>query len=192
MEPIRTRPAPPCSLKKTLSAPIGETEGLRGKVRTVKLPLTPQRAGRRLLLVLGMTGSAVLLASPVGAHPGPVDTSGGHYCTAAQNASNLCAPPTYHRHGADGTQIVVTPGPEAAQLTGAQPATTATTAPAGVIPTTPPAPVAEAAPPLAQTGPMSWGVAFVGIGLAIGGAMALAVHRRIPLPVVLELDRSGA
>jgi len=148
--------------------------------------MQPLTGRSRLWLAAGTAFTALLLGSPAGAHPGPVDSSGGHYCTAAQNASNLCAPPTYHRHGADGTQIVVTPGPEAAQLTGTQAETTATTAP-GVIPPAAPTPVP--AQPLAQTGPMSWGVASIGIGLALAGVMALVAHGRLPLPVVLELDR---
>lgn len=151
----------------------------------MKLPSLQPPAGRaRFWAVSGVAFTALLFGSPAGAHPGAVDSSGGHYCTAAQNASNLCAPPTYHRHGADGTQIVVTPGPEAAQLTGTQ---TAATTPPGVIPPAAPAPVP--AQPLAQTGPMSWGVASVGIGLALAGVMALLAHGRLPLPVVLELDR---
>lgn len=148
----------------------------------MKLPIS-------LVLFLFALGAGAALA---GAHPGPVDSSGGHYCTAAQNASNLCAPPSYHRHDADGTQIVVTPGPEAAQLTGAQPAGAPTTAVPGVVPpvtAVTAAPAATPAAPLAQTGPLSPSIAIGGIGLALVGFLALGAHRKIPLPVVLELDR---
>lgn len=154
----------------------------------MQLPPCRSSLFRRLVAIVVGLAATLLVALPAGAHPGPVDTSGGHYCTAAQNASNLCAPPTYHRHGADGTQIVVTPGPEAAQLTSGQPAPPVTAAPTA----TDPAPVAAPAAPLAHTGPMSWSIALGGLALALAGAIALLGHRRIPLPVILELDRHGA
>lgn len=158
--------------------------------RSNRAPLWPKPA-RRAATLGGFALGALLLASPAGAHPGPVDSSGGHYCTAAQNASNLCAPPTYHRHDQSGTQIVVTPGPEAAQLTQTQPDPTQAPAPGTPVPVPVPVPVAAPAPaaPLAHTGPMSWGVALTGIGLGVAGGLALFAHRRMPLPVVLELDR---
>src|SRR5687768_7115182 len=92
----------------------------------MRLPRTPmKRAGALIAAAAGASAVVALVVSAqAGAHPGPTDTSGGHYCTQAQNASGLCAPPTYHRHDADGDIRVVTPGPEAAQLT-SQPATDA-------------------------------------------------------------------
>src|SRR5688500_5644741 len=117
----------------------------------MRLPRTLTRAGGLAAVTAAASALVVLLViSEAGAHPGPTDTSGGHYCTQAQNASGLCAPPTYHRHEADGDIRVVTPGPEAAQLTG-QPATdasgqpftpggTPTTAPPAAAPTAAPAP----------------------------------------------------
>lgn len=156
------------------------------------LPPTPKRAGLAVLLAIAATGLVALTVSATaGAHPGPVDTSGGHYCTQAQHASGLCRPPTYHRHEEDGNIRVVTPGPEAAQLTGQQggqpftPGSTPTTAPA----TTTPPPGSPAAAPLADTGPIDMGFALVGVLLSALGLMALVAHRRIPLPVILELDR---
>jgi hypothetical protein len=158
------------------------------------------RAAGRAALVATLGGGALLLAVPAGAHPGPVDNSGGHYCTAAQNASNLCAPPTYHRHDESGNQVVVTPGPEAAQLTSGQPAqpfdpANPATAPSTVPPATTPPPAVTPAPapaPLAQTGPMSWSVAMFGAALAATGLAAVGLNRRMPLPVILELDRRPA
>ena len=157
----------------------------------MRLPRNPRRAGA---LAAVAASAARAISSQAGAHPGPVDTSGGHYCTAAQNASGLCAPPTYHRHDEGGNIRVVTPGPEAAQLTGqqgtAQPfnpdGTPATTAPA-------PAPAPAAAPPpapLADTGPIDMQVALFGAGLFGAGLAALYANRRIPLPVILEFDRT--
>lgn len=152
----------------------------------------PGGRGRTGLATALMFCGAVALSAPAAAHPGPVDSSGGHYCTAAQNASNLCAPPTYHRHDESGTQIVVTPGPEAAQLTQANP-TQAPAPGAAPTPAPAPAPVAQTPPPapapLAHTGPMSWGVAAAGLALGMAGVLAMVAHRRIPLPVVLEFDR---
>lgn len=133
---------------------------------------------------------AVLFSSQAGAHPGPVDTSGGHYCTQAQNASGLCAPPTYHRHDPNGGIRVVTPGPEAAQLTGQPADPTAPTAPPAGTPTT--APPAPAPAPLANTGPMDLRIAAFGSFLLALGVTAVTIHHRIPLPVVLELERRAA
>ena len=138
---------------------------------------------------------ALVVSTHAGAHPGPTDTSGGHYCTQAQNASGLCAPPTYHRHDPDGDIRVVTPGPEAAQLTG-QPATDGSTQPfteGRTSPTTAPAPAARpGAAPLPNTGPIDLRIAVLGFGLFGMGVVALTANRRIPLPVVLELERPAA
>ena len=165
----------------------------------MRLPRTSKQAGGLAgAIVAGAALTALVISSQAGAHPGPVDTSGGHYCTQAQNASGLCAPPTYHRHDEGGNIRVVTPGPEAAQLTGQQGA--ATTAqpftPGGApAPTTaPPAPApAPATPPpaapLADTGPIDMQVALFGAVLFAAGLAALVAHRRIPLPVILEFDR---
>lgn len=153
---------------------------------------------RSALAVAAVAASALvalLVSSQAGAHPGPVDTSGGHYCTQAQNASGLCAPPTYHRHDPDGDIRVVTPGPEAAQLTGQQAGTTAQPFTPGGTPTTaPPAttPPAPGAAPLPNTGPMDLRIAVFGFLLAAFGMAALAAGRRVPLPVVLELERPQA
>lgn len=163
----------------------------------MRLPRTPiQRPGA--LTAAAVVASALLsllLSGQAGAHPGPVDTSGGHYCTQAQNASGLCAPPTYHRHDADGGIRVVTPGPEAAQLTGqqtdptaAQPAPGATATTVAPPPTTTPPPPPAAAP-LPNTGPIDMRVAVFGFLLSAAGLLAVAAHRRIPLPVILELER---
>lgn len=167
----------------------------------MRLPGTP--FGRVGALVAAAAAASALVAlvisTQAGAHPGPVDTSGGHYCTQAQNASGLCAPPTYHRHDEGGNIRVVTPGPEAAQLTGQQ--GTATTAqpftPEGTPPpTAPPAAAPQPAPapaaPLADTGPIDMQVAAVGTVLFVAGLAAVMATRRIPLPVVLELDRTSA
>lgn len=149
--------------------------------------------------VAAVAASALVLlalSSQAGAHPGPVDTSGGHYCTQAQNASGLCAPPTYHRHDADGGIRVVTPGPEAAQLTGQQAEATGQPFTPGSTPTTAPpaaAPVATPAPaPLPNTGPIDMRVAVFGFVLAALGLAALTAGRQVPLPVVLELERPRA
>ena len=160
----------------------------------MRLPRTLKRAGALAGAVAAAAAlSAVAISSQAGAHPGPVDTSGGHYCTQAQNASGLCAPPTYHRHDEGGNIRVVTPGPEAAQLTGqqgagatAQPFTPGET-PATTAPATP-APATGA--PLADTGPIDLRVAVFGATLLAGGVAALLATRRIPLPVILELDRT--
>ncbi len=160
----------------------------------MRLPRIPRRAGTLAgAMVVAAALTALLISSQAGAHPGPVDTSGGHYCTAAQNASGLCAPPTYHRHDEGGNIRVVTPGPEAAQLTGQQ--DTATTAqpftPDGAPPTTAPAPATPpAAAPLADTGPIDIRVAVFGTTLLAAGLGALFANRRIPLPVILEFDRN--
>ena len=157
----------------------------------------PQSPRRRVSLLTASLGAALVatftVASYAAAHPGPVDTSGGHYCTQAQNASGLCAPPTYHRHDPDGGVVVVTPGPEAAQLTGQQntPTTAQPFAPGGTPSTALPAPAA-APPPgqdLASTGPISMNMAVLGALLASLGLIALFANQRLPLPVILELDR---
>lgn len=162
----------------------------------MRLPRTPIKRAGALTAAAAVASAliALLASSQAGAHPGPVDTSGGHYCTQAQNASGLCAPPTYHRHGPGGEIRVVTPGPEAAQLTGQ--ATTPTTAqpftPGGTPTTAPPAAAPVAAPaaaPLPNTGPMDMRIAVFGFMLSAAGLLAVTAHRRIPLPVVLELDR---
>ena len=163
----------------------------------MRLPRNPSRAGA-LAAVVATAGAltALVMSTQASAHPGPVDTSGGHYCTQAQNASGLCAPPTYHRHDEGGNIRVVTPGPEAAQLTGQQ--GTATTAqpfaPGGTPPSTAPAPApAQPAPaPLADTGPIDMRFAALGATFFAGGLAALLANRRIPLPVILEFDRSSA
>ena len=143
--------------------------------------------------------TALVISSQAGAHPGPVDTSGGHYCTQAQNASGLCAPPTYHRHDEGGNIRVVTPGPEAAQLTGQQGAegTAQPFTPGGTPTTAAPAPTpapAQATPPpaapLADTGPIDMRIALFGATLFAAGLAAVFATRRIPLPVVLEFDRA--
>ena len=142
--------------------------------------------------------SALVISSQAGAHPGPVDTSGGHYCTQAQNASGLCAPPTYHRHDEGGNIRVVTPGPEAAQLTGqqgtattAQPFTPGGTPPPSTVPAPVPAPATPPpAAPLADTGPIDMRVALFGATLLAGGLAAVFANRRIPLPVILEFERT--
>ena len=160
----------------------------------MKLPRT--LLGRACLLAAPAAAVAAFAAfSPLsaGAHPGPVDTSGGHYCTQAQSASGLCAPPTYHRHDASGGQVVVTPGPEAAQLTGQQdptaPQPTPTPTTVAVVPGGPPPATTPVSQDLAQTGPMSMEVAAFGGILTAMGLVALFSHRHIPLPVVLELER---
>lgn len=162
----------------------------------MRLPRTSKRGGALAAAMFGAAAlAAVVISTQAGAHPGPVDTSGGHYCTAAQNASGLCAPPTYHRHDEGGNIRVVTPGPEAAQLTGqqgtAQPfnpdGTPATTAPpaAAPAPATPPP-----AAPLADTGPIDMRVALFGGTLFFAGLATIFANRRIPLPVILEFDRT--
>lgn len=164
----------------------------------MKLPRTPlKRAGA--LAAAAVTASALIalvVSTQAGAHPGPVDTSGGHYCTAAQNASGLCAPPAYHRHEANGGIRVVTAPPEAAQLTGQQApdATTAqpfTPGDASTTTTAPPAAAPTAAPaPLPNTGPIDLKIAVFGFLLSALGAGAVIANRRIPLPVILEFDRA--
>ena len=164
-------------------------------------PTSLKRAGA---LTAGAAGVVVAVAlivmAQAGAHPGPADTSGGHYCTRAQNASGVCAPATYHRHDDDGDAVIVTPGPEAAQLTGqqnntvaaqptsAQPftpgATTQTTAAPAAAP-----PPTQPAPGLADTGPMDMRIAVFGAVLFAMGLTAVAANRRMPVPVVLELER---
>lgn len=172
----------------------------------MRLPLTSLKRAGALTAAAAAVVAAVglIVMAQAGAHPGPTDTSGGHYCTQAQQASGACAPATYHRHDDDGDAVIVTPGPEAAQLTGqqnntvaAQPATgqpftpggatTPTTAPPGGVPatTTPPAQPA----PLADTGPMDMKIALFGAVLCAMGLTAVAANRRMPVPVVLELDR---
>lgn len=161
----------------------------------MRLPRTPiQRAGALTAAAVAASALiALLVSSPAGAHPGPVDSSGGHYCTQAQNASGLCAPPTYHRHEPDGGIRVVTPGPEAAELTGqATSPTTAQPFTPGGTPTTAPVAAPAAAPaaaPLPNTGPIDMRIAVFGFVLSAAGLLAVTAHRRIPLPVVLELER---
>jgi len=170
----------------------------------MNLPLTPVKRGAIAAATLAASALVgLLVSSPAGAHPGPVDTSGGHYCTQAQNASGLCAPPTYHRHDPDGGIRVVTPGPEAAQLTGQpatggtatqpfDPATTpSTTAPPPAAPVAAPV-AAPAAAPLADTGPIDMRIAVFGFLLSAMGLAAVVANRRIPLPVILELERAPA
>lgn len=160
------------------------------------LPRTSRRAGALAAAMVAAALTALVLSSQAGAHPGPVDTSGGHYCTQAQNASGLCAPPTYHRHDEGGNIRVVTPGPEAAQLTGqqgtattAQPFTPGGTPPTSTAPAPAPAP-ATPPPPLADTGPIDMRIALFGTTLFVAGLAALFANRRIPLPVILEFDRA--
>ena len=162
----------------------------------MKLPRTPLRRSGALAAAAVAASSlvALIVSSQAGAHPGPVDTSGGHYCTQAQNASGLCAPPTYHRHEANGDIRVVTPGPEAAQLTGQQATGTGTAQPftEGGTPTTAP-PTAAPAPvaaPLADTGPIDLRVALFGLFLFSLGASAVLANQRFPLPVILEMERT--
>lgn len=165
----------------------------------MRLPRTPSRRVGALTAAAVAASAlvALVVSSQAGAHPGPVDTSGGHYCTQAQNASGLCAPPTYHRHDEGGNINVVTPGPEAAQLTGQQEGTATTAQPftqGGTPPPTaaPPQAAPPPAAPLADTGPIDMRVAVFGVVLFIAGLIAMLANRRIPLPVVLELDRTRA
>lgn len=169
----------------------------------MRLPRTPKnRAGAlTAAAAAAATLAALILSAPAGAHPGPTDTSGGHYCTQAQNASGLCAPPTYHRHDPNGDIRVTTPGPEAAQLTGQATDTTAQPFNPGGTPTTaapapttapPPPAAAPAAAPLPNTGPMDMRIAVFGSLLFALGVAAVTAQRRIPLPVVLELERRAA
>lgn len=163
----------------------------------MRLPRTPIRRAGALTAAATIASALVtiLVATQAGAHPGPVDSSGGHYCTQAQNASGLCAPPTYHRHDPDGGIRVVTPGPEAAQLTGqaTDPSTTQPFTPGGTPTTAAPAPApvaaAPAPAPLPNTGPMDLRIAVFGFLLSAVGLGAVTAHRRIPLPVVLEFER---
>ena len=160
----------------------------------MKLPRTSfARACLLLAPVAAVAAFAAISSLPAAAHPGAVDTSGGHYCTQAQSASGLCAPPTYHRHGPSGEQVVATPGPEAAQLTAQQ---DPSAPPPRAVPTTvvavpggPPPAVTPVSQDLAQTGPISMQVAVFGAFLTALGLVALASHRRIPLPVILEMER---
>lgn len=165
-------------------------------------PTSIRRAGALTAGAVGVVVAvALLVMTQAGAHPGPTDSSGGHYCTLAQQASGVCAPATYHRHDDDGDAVIVTPGPEAAELTGqqnntvaAQPATGQPFTPGGTTaPTTaPPAaapPPGQPAPGLADTGPMDLRIAVFGAVLVAMGLTAVAANRRMPVPVVLELER---
>lgn len=166
----------------------------------MRLPPTPlKQAAALTAAALGVLLTLVVVAQ-AGAHPGPTDTSGGHYCTQAQNASGVCAPATYHRHDDDGDAVITTPGPEAAQLTGQQnnpvgsPATAQPFTPGGeatptTAPGTPPPAPAPAAAPLADTGPMDLRIALFGAVLCAMGLTAVAATRRMPMPIVLELER---
>ena len=118
-------------------------------MRLPRMPMHP--AG----LAFAAIAAAFILAGPAAAHEGPVDTSGGHYCTQAQAASNLCTPGgTYHRHDDDGDIVVVTPGPEAAQLTGQQTGTAQPFTPGGT-PTPTTAVPADPTPGTTPPNPMS-------------------------------------
>ena len=163
---------------------------------------------RRARLGLAAFGLALCVvgaarAGSASAHPGLVDPSGSHQCTAQQASDGVCAEPGYHRHSADGIEIAVpnsigstpTVAPPAEIRREQTPATLGTSgtghAPQSGVATPPTtaAATAHVAPPsttpLAQTGvadePVAIGAALVGLGILL-----LTAQSRLPRPVVLE------
>ncbi len=143
------------------------------------------------LLAAALSCLLLLGGGVAGAHPGPVDGTGGHLCTQQQNTADLCTPAgSYHRHTPDGNMVLATaPAGASATLAQTTPTTTAPGTPTTAVtvvgaPSTPPTP-----PPMARTGAASKTLALLGALITALGLAAAAGVRLTPLPVVLELTR---